>query len=110
MCVLFSCADGAEHHVWLRDAAAGGAFGRSGRLHHRLPGEDRVVGQEQPAAGGRSDGRAAAAQGNIADRRTASQTSQTSLSLSFSFIIIKGYMNQKTIRAVRTNHRRQYVQ
>lgn len=75
---VISCADGAEHHVWLRDAAAGGAFGRSGRLHHRLPGEDRVVGQEQPAAGGRSDGRAAAARGNTADRRTASQTSQTS--------------------------------
>lgn len=62
-----SSADGVEHHVWLWDAAAGQTFGRSGRLHHRLPGEDRLVGQKQPAAGGRSDRWPAAARGNAAD-------------------------------------------
>ncbi|XP_030290443.1 tetraspanin-33 isoform X1 [Sparus aurata] len=61
-CVV-SSADGAEHHVWLRDAAAGGALGPSGRLHHRLPGENRLVGQKQPAAGRRADRRPAAARG-----------------------------------------------
>lgn len=57
-------ADSTEHHVWLWEAAAGGAFGRSGRLRCRLPGENRLVGQKQPAAGGRSDCRPAAARGN----------------------------------------------
>lgn len=70
--MFFSSADGAEHHVWLWDAAAGGAFGRSGCLYHWLPGEDRLVGQKQPAAGGRSDCRPAAARGNTADWRTGS--------------------------------------
>lgn len=61
---ILHLADGAEHHVWLRDAAGGRAFGRSGRLRRRLPGEDRVVGQKEPAAGGRTDRRPAAARGN----------------------------------------------
>ncbi|KAG7232326.1 hypothetical protein INR49_008341 [Caranx melampygus] len=39
----FTCRTSAEHHVWLWDAAAGGTFSCSGRLHHWLPGENHVV-------------------------------------------------------------------
>lgn len=49
--------------MWLWDAAAAAELGQPGRLHSRLPGEDRLVGQEQHAAGGRADSRPAAARG-----------------------------------------------
>ena len=72
-------ADGAEHHVWLRDAAAGGAFGPSGRLHHRLPGENRLMGQKQPAAGRRADRRPAAARGKDGKSNNISTDFRTSV-------------------------------
>lgn len=62
--------------MWLRDAAAGGALGPSGRLHRRLPGENRLVGQKQPAAGRRADRRPAAARGNDGETTISAQVSE----------------------------------
>ncbi|XP_077441149.1 uncharacterized protein LOC144063069 isoform X3 [Vanacampus margaritifer] len=52
--------DGAEHHVRVRDAAAGAPAGPAGRLPGRMFGQDRAVAQAKRQDGGRARRRAAA--------------------------------------------------